>query len=57
MASSDHNNLKNDQENLEWVTLQIFRMGAVRTEGKTAPHIIEMGPHNEFEPTYSYGPS
>ena len=34
MASSDHNNLKNDQEKQEWVTPKILLMSADETEGK-----------------------
>ena len=47
MASSDHNNLKNDQEKQEWVTPKILRMSADETEGKPITWPSEY-PHPEF---------
>ena len=42
MASSDHNNLKNDQEKQEWVTPKILLMSADETEGKPITYPIEV---------------
>ena len=47
MASSDHNNLKNDQEKQEWFTPKILLMSADETEGKPITYPIEVT-HPEF---------